>query len=51
MCAGAWLGASTSQGELENLLQPYADGFMQEWEVSKVVNSPKDKSFVCINSL
>ena len=49
--AGAWMGASTPQGELEDLLQPYADGFMQEWEVSKVVNRPMDKSAACINSL
>ena len=49
--AGAWLGSTTDKTELESLLEPYSNGFMQEWEVSKIVNKPNDKSADCINSL
>jgi len=31
-----------------DLMSPYPDGLMQEWEVSKLVNSPRNDSAACI---
>ena len=46
-----WLSADSDNTMLSSLLEPYPANLMQAWQVSKAVNSPKNKDAACINSL
>jgi len=46
-----WLSADSDNKTLSSLLEPYPASLMQAWQVSKSVNSPKNKEAACINSL
>ena len=48
---GQWLEPDAPKDTLISLMQPFPDGLMQSWKVSKAVNSPKNKEAACINSL
>lgn len=49
--ASQWLDAKTDHENLVALMEPYPAQRMQEWRVSKAVNTPKNKDAACINSL
>ena len=46
-----WLSANSDNKTLSSLLEPYPAGLMHTWQVSKAVNSPKNKEASCINLL
>jgi len=48
---GHWLEPDAPKESLISLMEPFPDGLMQSWKVSKTVNSPKNKEASCINSL
>lgn len=48
---GEWLAPDAPKESLISLMEPFPDGLMQSWKVSKAVNSPRNKEAVCINSL
>lgn len=48
---GQWLANDANPESLLELMQPYPDGLMQSWKVSKLVNKATNKNAACINSL
>lgn len=48
---GQWLAPDAPKESLLSLMEPFPDGLMQSWMVSKAVNSAKNKEAACINSL
>ena len=46
-----WLGSAISQTELESLLRPYDANLMQAYAVSHAVNSVKNDTEECIESV
>jgi putative SOS response-associated peptidase YedK len=46
-----WLSTFSTRETLQSLLEPYPAGLMQSWQVSKAVNSSKNKDAACINQV